>query len=106
MFMAASTIAGGRSPRNVPAMQDFDFAVVGAGIAGVSAAYYLARRQASSFSKASTCPPITRPAARRRCIRRPTAAPEIRAITVASGRFYRKPPKGFADHALLTPAAR
>src|SRR5204862_140425 len=28
---------------------------------------------------------------------------EIRAITVASGRFYRKPPTGFADHPLLTP---
>jgi D-arginine dehydrogenase len=28
---------------------------------------------------------------------------EIRAITVASGRFYRQPPPGFADHPLLTP---
>ena len=28
---------------------------------------------------------------------------EIRAITVVSGRFYRQPPKGFADHPLLTP---
>ena len=28
---------------------------------------------------------------------------EIRAITVASGRFYRKPPAGFTDHPLLTP---
>jgi D-arginine dehydrogenase len=28
---------------------------------------------------------------------------EIRAITVSSGRFYRKPPAGFTDHALLTP---
>jgi D-arginine dehydrogenase len=28
---------------------------------------------------------------------------EIRAITVASGRFYRKPPLGFTDHPLLTP---
>ena len=28
---------------------------------------------------------------------------EIRAITVASGRFYRKPPPGFTDHPLLTP---
>jgi D-arginine dehydrogenase len=28
---------------------------------------------------------------------------EIRAITVASGHFYRKPPPGFADHPLLTP---
>ena len=33
--------AAGR-PCNVPAMQDFDFAIVGAGIAGVSAAYHLA----------------------------------------------------------------
>ena len=84
-------------------MQDFDFAIVGAGIAGVSAAYWLA------------------PAARVIVLERePVAAyhttgrsaalhsetygsHEIRAITVASGRFYRKPPPGFADHPLLTP---
>jgi D-arginine dehydrogenase len=30
-------------------------------------------------------------------------SPEIRAITVASGRFYRDPPGGFTDHPLLTP---
>ena len=28
---------------------------------------------------------------------------EIRAVTVASGRFYRNPPAGFTDHPLLTP---
>ena len=31
---------------------------------------------------------------------------EIRAITVASGRFYRKPPPGFADHAAADAARR
>src|SRR5258708_487350 len=31
------------------------------------------------------------------------AIAEIRAITVAAGRFYRDPPAGFADHPLLAP---
>ena len=84
-------------------MQDFDFAIVGAGIAGVSAAYHLApharvivleREQVAAYHTTG----------RSAALHSETyGSAEIRAITVSSGRFYRKPPAGFADHPLLTP---
>jgi D-arginine dehydrogenase len=84
-------------------MQEFDFAIVGAGIAGVSAAYHLApaarvivleREQVAAYHTTG----------RSAALHSETyGSPEIRAITVASGRFYRQPPTGFTDHPLLTP---
>jgi D-arginine dehydrogenase len=84
-------------------MQDFDFAIVGAGIAGVSAAYHLApharvivleREHVAAYHTTG----------RSAALHSETyGSAEIRAITVSSGRFYRKPPPGFADHPLLTP---
>ena len=84
-------------------MQDFDFAIVGAGIAGVSAAYHLApharvivleREHVAAYHTTG----------RSAALHSETyGSAEIRAITVSSGRFYRKPPAGFADHPLLTP---
>jgi D-arginine dehydrogenase len=84
-------------------MQDFDFAIVGAGIAGVSAAYHLApharvivleREHVAAYHTTG----------RSAALHSETyGSAEIRAITVASGRFYRKPPAGFTDHPLLTP---
>jgi D-arginine dehydrogenase len=84
-------------------MQDFDFAIVGAGIAGVSAAYHLApharvivleREHVAAYHTTG----------RSAALHSETyGSAEIRAITVSSGRFYRKPPAGFTDHPLLTP---
>lgn len=84
-------------------MQDFDFAVVGAGIAGVSAAYHLApHAKVIILERESVAAYHT--TGRSAALHSETyGSPEIRAITVASGRFYRKPPEGFADHPLLTP---
>ncbi|HKH67912.1 MAG TPA: FAD-binding oxidoreductase [Reyranella sp.] len=84
-------------------MQDFDFAVIGAGIAGVSVAYHLAP-QASVVILEGEHVPAYHTTGRSAALHSETyGSPEIRAITVASGRFYRKPPAGFADHPLLTP---
>jgi len=84
-------------------MQQFDFAIVGAGIAGVSAAYHLApaarvivleREHVAAYHTTG----------RSAALHSETyGSSEIRAITVASGHFYRAPPPGFADHPLLTP---
>ena len=84
-------------------MQDFDFAIIGAGIAGVSAAYHLAphakvvileREHVAAYHTTG----------RSAALHSETyGSAEIRAITVASGRFYRQPPQGFSDHPLLTP---
>ena len=86
-------------------MQDFDFAIVGAGIAGVSAAYHLAphakvivleREHVAAYHTTG----------RSAALHSETyGSSEIRAITVSSGRFYRKPPPGFAEDHDGDPAA-
>lgn len=84
-------------------MQHFDFAVVGAGIAGVSAAYRLAPH-ASVVILEREHVAAYHTTGRSAALHSETyGSAEIRAITVASGRFYRKPTPGFADHPLLTP---
>lgn len=84
-------------------MQHFDFAVVGAGIAGVSAAYHLAPH-ASVVILEREHVAAYHTTGRSAALHSETyGSAEIRAITVASGRFYRKPPPGFTDHPLLTP---
>jgi len=84
-------------------MQEFDFAIVGAGIAGVSAAYHLApKARVIVLERENVAAYHT--TGRSAALHSETyGCAEIRAITVAAGRFYRKPPDGFADHALLTP---
>jgi D-arginine dehydrogenase len=84
-------------------MQDFDFAIVGAGIAGVSAAYHLAP-QARVIVLEREHVAAYHTTGRSAALHSETyGSAEIRAITVSSGRFYRKPPQDFADHPLLTP---
>jgi D-arginine dehydrogenase len=84
-------------------MQEFDFAIVGAGIAGVSAAYHLAP-QAKVVVLEREHVAAYHTTGRSAALHSETyGSPEIRAITVVSGRFYRQPPQGFADHPLLTP---
>jgi D-arginine dehydrogenase len=84
-------------------MQDFDFAVIGAGIAGVSAAYHLAPH-ANVIILERESVPAYHTTGRSAALHSETyGSAEIRAITVASGRFYRQPPAGFTDHPLLTP---
>jgi D-arginine dehydrogenase len=84
-------------------LQEYDFVIVGAGIAGVSVAYHLsphARVLILERENAAAYHTTGRSAA----LHSETyGSAEIRAITVASGRFYRNPPAGFADHPVLTP---
>lgn len=84
-------------------MQDFDFAVIGAGIAGVSVAYHLAPRGSVVILEGEHVPAYHTTGRSAALHSETYGSPEIRAITVASGRFYRKPPASFADHPLLTP---
>lgn len=84
-------------------MQDFDFAVVGAGIAGVSVAYHLAPKASVVILEGERVPAYHTTGRSAALHSETYGSAEIRAITVASGRFYRNPPAGFADHALLTP---
>lgn len=88
-------------------MQDFDFAIIGAGIAGVSVAYHLAPQLASGARVVileREHVPAYHTTGRSAALHSETyGSASIRAITVVSGRFYRQPPQGFTDHPLLTP---
>jgi D-arginine dehydrogenase len=84
-------------------MQDFDFAIVGAGIAGVSLAYHLAPHAKVIILERENVPAYHTTGRSAALHSETYGSAQIRAITVASGRFYRNPPAGFADHPLLTP---
>ncbi len=84
-------------------MQDFDFAVVGAGIAGVSVAYHLAPKARVILLEREHVAAYHTTGRSAALHSETYGSLEIRAITVASGHFYRKPPAGFSDHPLLTP---
>ena len=83
-------------------MQEYDFVIVGAGIAGVSVAYHLSP-QARVLILERENVAAYHTTGRSAALHSETyGSVEIRAITVASGRFYRNPPAGFADHPVLT----
>jgi len=84
-------------------MQEFDFAIVGAGIAGVSVAYHLAPRARVVILERERVAAYHTTGRSAALHSETYGSAEIRAVTVAAGRFYRQPPAGFADHALLTP---
>jgi D-arginine dehydrogenase len=91
-------------PCNLANMEQYDFAIIGAGIAGVSAAYHLAPRAKKVVILERESVPAYHTTGRSAALHSETyGSAEIRAITVAAGRFYRDPPSGFADHPLLTP---
>jgi D-arginine dehydrogenase len=84
-------------------MQDFDFAIIGAGIAGVSAAYHLAPHARVVILEREHVPAYHTTGRSAALHSETYGNASIRAITVASGRFYRQPPAGFTDNPLLTP---
>lgn len=84
-------------------MQQFDFAIIGAGIAGVSAAYHLAPRAKVIILERENVPAYHTTGRSAALHSETYGSADIRAITVATGRFYRNPPQGFADHPVLTP---
>lgn len=84
-------------------MHEFDFAIIGAGIAGVSAAYHLAPH-ARTIVLEREAVAAYHTTGRSAALHSETyGSAEIRAITVATGRFYRDLPAGFADRPVLAP---
>ncbi len=81
----------------------FDCIVVGAGIAGVSAAYELARDQSVLILEAEAQPGYHATGRSAAFYTRSYGNAVIRALTAASREFYEHPPAGFAEHPLLTP---
>jgi len=84
-------------------MQEFDFAIIGAGIAGVSVAYHLAPRARVIILEREHVAAYHTTGRSAALHSETYGSAEIRAITVATGHFYRNLPQGFSDHPVLTP---
>ncbi|MBX3500455.1 MAG: FAD-binding oxidoreductase [Alphaproteobacteria bacterium] len=82
---------------------EVDFAIIGAGIAGVSCAYYLAPRARVAILEREHVPAYHTTGRSAALYTETYGSAAVRAITVRSGEFYRQPPAGFADVPLLSP---
>ncbi len=82
---------------------EVDFAIIGAGIAGVSCAYYLAPRARVAILEREHVPAYHTTGRSAALYTETYGSAAVRAITVRSGVFYRDPPAGFADVPLLSP---
>jgi D-arginine dehydrogenase len=83
-------------------LQEYDFVIVGAGIAGVSVAYHLSPHARVLILERENVAAYHTTGRSAALHSETYGSAEIRGITVASGRFYRNPPAGFADHPVLT----
>lgn len=81
----------------------YDFVIVGAGIAGASVAYELARHASVCLLEGESRPGF-HATGRSAALFTPTyGGREIRAVTRASRGFFDQPPADFCEHPLLTP---
>ena len=82
--------------------RDCDFLIIGAGIAGASAGYFLARHGSVALLERESAPGY-HTTGRSAAFYAPSyGGPSIRPLTIASGPFLRQPPDGFTDTPLLT----
>ena len=80
----------------------YDFIVVGAGIAGASLAYELARYASVCLIEAEARPGFHATGRSAALFAPSYGGAQIRALTRASRRFFDRPPPGFCQHPLLT----
>jgi len=81
----------------------FDFVVIGAGIAGASAAYELAAQGSVVLLERESMPGFHSTGRSAALFTETYGNDSIRALTVGSRDFFVEPPDGFAEHPLLTP---
>lgn len=81
----------------------YDFIVIGAGIAGASLAYELARRARVCLIEGESRPGYHSTGRSAALFAPSYGGREIRALTRASRAFFDHPPDGFCEHALLSP---
>jgi D-arginine dehydrogenase len=84
-------------------LQTADFAVIGAGIAGASAAYRLAAHGSVVLVEQEEAPGYHTTGRSAALYSRRYKNPLIRGLAAASGAFLEGPPEGFAEHPLLAP---
>jgi len=79
-----------------------DFLILGGGIAGTSAGFFLAERGRVVVLEREDAPGYHSTGRSAALYTETYGNAAIRALTVTSGPFFRDPPAGFADHPLLT----
>ncbi|WP_375572554.1 FAD-binding oxidoreductase [Seohaeicola saemankumensis] len=82
---------------------DVDFAIVGAGIAGVSVAAELAEHGSVAVLEMEEQPGYHTTGRSAALFSKTYGPPAIRALSRASEQFFDAPPQGFSDHPLLSP---
>lgn len=90
-------------PRIIASVTHYDFAVIGAGIAGASVAHELAARARVIVLERESQPGYHTTGRSAALYTETYGNAAMRALTTASKAFYLHPPPGFADGPLLTP---
>jgi D-arginine dehydrogenase len=80
-----------------------DFLIVGAGIAGASAGYFLAAHGRVTLLEMESALGYHATGRSAAVFSEYYGGPQVRALTAASRPFLERPPPGFAEHRLLTP---
>lgn len=84
-------------------MGKFDFVVIGAGVAGASAAYELAAHGTVALLEREDIPGYHSTGRSAALFTATYGNAVIRGLTVGSRDFFDNPPEGFTEHPLLTP---
>ncbi len=84
-------------------MQQADFLIIGAGIAGASIGYFLAPHGKTLLLERESQPGYHSTGRSAALYIITYGTPQVRALTAASRAFFDAPPAGFADHPLLSP---
>jgi D-arginine dehydrogenase len=86
-----------------PAPVQADFLVIGGGIAGASVAFWLAPHARVVVLERESQPGYHATGRSAALFMESYGTPQVRALTMASRAFLEDPPRGFAEHPLLTP---
>ncbi|MEE1923482.1 FAD-binding oxidoreductase [Pseudomonas sp. 148P] len=84
-------------------MQQADYLIIGAGIAGASTGYWLAAHGKVVLLERETLPGYHSTGRSAALYTAAYGTPQVRALTLASRAFFDQPPAGFAEHPLLMP---
>ncbi len=83
--------------------QSADFLIIGAGIAGASVGYWLARHGKTVLLERESQPGYHSTGRSAALYMASYGCAQVRALTLASRNFFDHPPAGFCEHPLLTP---
>jgi len=86
-------------------MNQADYLIIGGGIAGASAGYWLSRHARVIVLERESLPGYHSTGRSAALYIAAYGTPQVRALTLGSRAFFDHPPTGFAEHPLLTPRA-